>query len=123
MASFSTIRALGRITLAGFVVSVLWTALLSRFAAEENPLQDAPARLLALVLAADTAVAGLWRTYSFAPTLRNMWASQFKMLWLAILATALENLVWLSLFVFLLSVWRYQMRLQSRDHEGAVAGG
>ena len=99
-----------RLTLSGVAASALWTVLLSRFAAEESPSQGAGTRLLALILAADMAVAGLWFTYGFVPVLRQMWASEFNMRWLSLLAMALDNILWISLFVFLLSVWRYRAR-------------
>jgi hypothetical protein len=100
--------ALVRMTLSGLASSVLWTALLSRFASEEDPLQDVSTKLLALILAADLAVAGLWRWYSFAPTLRAQWRWGYSSFWVVLLLTAYESVVWISAFVFLLSVWRYR---------------
>ena len=103
-----------RMTLSGVAASALWTALLSRFAAEDDPFQGAATRPLALILAADTAIAGLWATCGFAPTLRAVWAQERYMAWVSLLATALDSLVWVSLFVFLLSVWRCRTRAAGR---------
>ena len=110
MASFSTIRAPRRLTLAGFVVSVLWTALLSRFAAEGEPAPRRPGKAAGACPGSRYGRRRAVAHVQLRADSEEMWASEFKMLWLAILATALENLVWLSLFVFLLSVWRYRAR-------------
>jgi hypothetical protein len=98
-----------RMTLLGVVASALWSALLSRFASREDPLQDASTRLLALILAADTALAGLWQTYSLVPTLRA-WRGGYSSVWEVLLPLAIESVVWISLFVFLLSLWRFPAR-------------
>jgi uncharacterized membrane protein len=104
-------------TLSGLAGSALWAALLSRFASEEDPLQDASTKLLALILAAHTAVIGLWSICGFAPTLRAQWRWEYSGFWVVLLLMAYESVIWISLFVFLLSVWRYRTRLQSRDSE------
>ncbi|MGA3099910.1 MAG: hypothetical protein ABSF25_25940 [Bryobacteraceae bacterium] len=127
-AYYNSWAVLTQMALSGVAASALWTVLLIRFAAEESPLQGAGTRPLPLILAADLAVALLWRTYSFVPTLRAMWSTSVRggllqvspgrvmqfdgpwEFWVSILTLALENLVWISLFVFLLSVWRYQAR-------------
>jgi hypothetical protein len=103
--------ALTQMALSGVAASALWTALLIVFAREDGPFQGAGTRPLPLILAADLAVAELWFTYSFVPTLRQMWASSTPwVFWVTLLELALGILVCLSLFVFLLSVWRYQAR-------------
>ena len=127
-ASYNPWGVVVRLTLSGVAASALWTVLLSRFAAEESPFQGAGTRPLPLILAADLAVAGLWNAYSFMPTLRQMWASSTRgdllqvspghvtqfygpwVFWVTLLALALGSLVWISAFVFLLSVWRYRAR-------------
>jgi hypothetical protein len=102
--------ALVRMTLSGLAGSALWAALLSRFASEEDPLQDASTKLLALILAADEAVIGLWSLFGFAPTLRAQWRWEYSGFWMLLLLMAYESMVWISAFVFLLSVWRFRAR-------------
>ena len=95
----------------GVFTSALWAALLSRFAAEDNPFQGAATRLVALILAAETAFRGLWWTYEFvrpAP-----WNTPWRVLGQHI---ALE-LAWISVLVFLLNIWQRQ----ARAVEGGVA--
>jgi hypothetical protein len=125
-ASHSSWGFVVRLTLSGVAASAPWTVLLIRFAAEESPLQGAGMGPLPLILAADLAVALLWRTCSFVPTLRAMWSTSVRggllqvspghvmqfdgpwEFWVSILTLALEDLVWISLVVFLLSVWRFR---------------
>jgi hypothetical protein len=110
-ASVATSWALVRVMLAGVVLSALWTALLSAFATQEDPFQDAATRPLALILAADTAVvAGLWSTYSYVPILKRQWYWGFDAAWRMLLSLAINDLVRISLVVFLLSVWRFRAR-------------
>jgi hypothetical protein len=88
-------------TVFGVFASALWAALLSRFAAEDNPFQGAATRLLALILAAETAFRGLWWTYDFV-----RWAP-WNPPWRVLGHNVALELAWISVLVFLLSVRAY----------------
>lgn len=102
----------------GVAARALWVALLSCFALRDNPYQRAVTRGLALVLAAETAVGGLNWVYASAPMMFHVF-SWPPDAWGArgnysaereLLAIVAVWLTWISVLVFLLSVWRFQAR-------------